>query len=136
MNGCFPTLQAFALTMVLLGTGATITWSVVLETHVLAPTSLLITALILTRPGLAARLWNRPSTSTLATLGVSIAIAASITITNGMLAALAVVPARFVRRARPLLLGRSIARRLPTLLTATLVGIGLLALVHIAGWYL
>lgn len=42
----------------------------VLETHVLAPTSLLTTALILIRPCLATRLWNRPSTSTLAAFGV------------------------------------------------------------------
>lgn len=132
----FSTSQAVGLTAVWLGSGATINWSVVLETHVLAPTSLLLAALIITHPRLIPRIWNQASTPTLAALGLSIAVAACITITNGMLAALAMIPARFMRRAQPLRLAHESLRRLPTLLTAVLVGIGILGLVHTTGWYL
>ncbi|MEE2971759.1 MAG: hypothetical protein VX672_01415, partial [Planctomycetota bacterium] len=132
----FTRFQSFALTMLFLGSGATVTWSVVLETHVLAPTSLLAASLVLTRRGLVPRIWRRSSTATLATFGASIAIAASITITNGMLAALTIVPARFVRRPRPIPAIREIAWRSPTMVTAGLVATGILAFLHIAGWYL
>jgi hypothetical protein len=132
----FSTAHAMALVMVWLGTAGTTNWSVVLETHVLAPTSLLLAALILSHPRLTPRLWNRVSSTNLAAYGLAIAIAASITITNGALAALALVPARFIRRPRPRPLISEMKRRLPTLLTAGLVGLGLLSLVHVAGWYL
>ena len=132
----FSTVQAMCLSLAWLGTAATIHWSVVLETHVLAPTSLLLSALILSHPRLTPRIWNRASPRTLAVYGLAIAAAASITITNGALAALALVPARFVRRLQPRPLIREMTRRSPTLLTAGLVGIGLLSLVHVAGWYL
>ena len=132
----FTNFEALGLTLVLMGSGATITWSVVLETHVLAPTTLILAALILSHPRLAPRIWNRPSTATLAALGLAIALSASITITNVMLAMLIVVPAGFVRRARVRPLVRETVRRVPTLVTAGLVGLGLLALVHVVGWYL
>ena len=132
----FSTFHAMALSTVWLGTAGTINWSVVLETHVLAPTSLLLAALILSHPRFFPRIWNRASPTTLAAYGLAIALAASITITNGALAALALVPARFVRRLRPRRLTGEMTRRFPTLFTAGLAGIGVLALVHTAGWYL
>ena len=132
----FSTSQATCLSLAWLGTGGTINWSVVLETHVLAPTSLLLSALILSHPKLTPRIWNRASSSTIAAYGLAIAMAASITITNGALAVLAFVPARFVRRLRPRPLLRGMTKRSTTLLTAGLVGIGLLSLVHVTGWYL
>ena len=132
----FNRLQALALTGLFLSTGATITWSVVLETHVLAPTSLLLVALILTNRRITSRLWARPTPTTLAIYGVAIALAASITITNIMLAFLAVLPVNFIRYPRPVRLVNRTVRRLPTLVTAFLIGIGLLAFVHLTGWYL
>jgi hypothetical protein len=132
----FTRFQALALTAVFLGTGATMTWSVVLETHVLAPTSLLLAALILTNRRFTSRLWSRPTPTVLATYGVAIAIAASITITNIMLAMLAVIPLNVLRHPNPARLVAGTLRRSPTLVTAFLVGIGLLAFVHISGWYL
>ncbi len=132
----FSIFHAMALSMAWLGTGGTVNWSVVLETHVLAPTSLLLSALILSHPRFFPRIWNRASSTTLAAYGLAIALAASITITNGALAGLALVPARFVRRLRPRSLACEMTRRFPTLFTAGLVGIGLLSLVHVAGWYL
>lgn len=132
----FSAFHAMALSMVWLGTAGTINWSVVLETHVLAPTSLLLSALILSHPRFFPRIWNHASSTTLAAYGLAIALAASITITNGAVAGLALVPARFVRRLRPRSLTCEMTRRFPTLFTAGLVGIGLLSLIHVVGWYL
>ena len=128
--------QAIGLTAVFLATGATITWSVVLETHVLAPTGLLLAALILTSRRFTSRLWSRPTPGAVALYGVAIALAASITITNLMLAILAVLPVNVVRHPNPARIANRTMKRLPTLMTAFLVGIGLLAFVHLAGWYL
>ena len=127
---------ALGLTAVFLATGATITWSVVLETHVLAPTALLLAALILTNRRFTSRLWGRPTPGALAIYGVTIALAASITITNLMLAILAAVPVNLVRHPRPVRLVSRSMKRLPTVVTSFLVGIGLLAFVHLIGWYL
>lgn len=132
----FSTFHAMALSMAWLGTAGTTNWTVVLETHVLAPTSLLLSALILSHPRFFPRIWNHASPRTLAAYGLAIALAASITITNGALAGLALVPARFVRRLRPRSLTCEMTRRFPTLFTAGLAGIGLLSLVHVLGWYL
>ena len=128
--------QGFGLTTVFLSTGATITWSVVPETHVIAPTSLLLVALLLSSRQLVPRLWTRPTPSRLGTFGVVIALAASITITNVMLPLLAAIPAMFVRKGRPILLLKETCRRVPTILTTGFVGIGLLALVHLAVFHL
>ena len=132
----FTRTQAIGLTALFLSTGATITWSVVLETHVLAPTGLLLTALILTNRRVSSRLWTRPTPEALAGYGVAVALAASITITNIMLAVLAVLPVNVFRHPRCGRLVSRTMRRLPTLTTALLAGIGLLAFVHISGWYL
>ena len=132
----FDRMQALGLTAVFLATGATVTWSVVLETHVLAPTSLLLAALILTNRSITSRLWGRPTPGAIAIYGVAIAIAGSITITNMMLALLAVWPLNVFRHPRPGRLVKKTTRRLPTLVTAFLVGIGILAFVHLTGWYL
>ncbi|MDG2381858.1 MAG: hypothetical protein P8N76_09295 [Pirellulaceae bacterium] len=132
----FNRLQALALTAVLLASGATITWSVVLETHVLALTSLLLPALILTNRRLTSRLWSRPNPADVATYGVAIAIATSITITNMMLAILAVIPVNFLRHPSPARLVTRTIRRLPTLISASLVGVGILAFVHLISWYM
>ena len=128
--------QAIGLTAVFLATGATITWSVVLETHVLAPTGLLLAALILTNRRFTSRLWGRPTPGALAIYGVTFALAASITITNIMLAILAAIPINLVRYPKPVRLVSRSMKRLPTAMTAFLVGIGLLAFVHLTGWYL
>ena len=132
----FDRLQAIGLTAVFLSTGATITWSVVLETHVLAPTGLLLAAVILTNRGITSRLWSRPTPGILATYGVAIAIAASITITNIMLPILAALPINIFRYPKPTRLVSRTVRRLPTVTTAFLIGIGILAFIHLAGWYL
>ena len=132
----FSRWQSLGLTAVLLATGATITWSVVLETHVLAPTSLLLVALILTNRRITSRLWTRPTPTSVGTYGVAFALAASITITNIMLAILAVLPLNVFRHPKPNLLLARTMRRIPTLMTAFLVGIGILAFVHLVGWYL
>lgn len=132
----FSTSQSMCLCLAWLGTASTIHWSVVLETHVLAPTSLLLSALILSHPRFAGRIWNRASPHRITVYGLAIATAASITITNGALAALVFLPGRFIRRFRPRPLIRETMKRTPTMLTASLVGIGLLSLVHVTGWYL
>jgi len=131
----FDRRQALVLTAVLLSTGATVTWSVVLETHVLALTSLLLAALLITDPRLASRLWRRPTPGAIGSYGVAVALAASITITNIMLAILAVIPLRLLRDWNPVRLAARTLHRLPTLVTAILVGIGILSLVHLTGWY-
>lgn len=131
----FNCTQALALTAVLLSTGATMTWSVVLETHVLAPTSLLIAALIVSNRRLTSRLWGRPTPFAIATYGLALAIAASITITNMMLAILAVVPGNLFRTPSPARFVRRTLQRLPTLVVSGLVATGLLAFVHVATWY-
>ena len=132
----FDRLEGLGLTAVLLSTGGTITWSVVLETHVLAPTSLLLASLILTERRVFQSLWNNPSPTILGVYGLAIALAGIVTITNSMLAILAAAPANLVRRARLRALTRRVFARLPTLGTAGLAGVGLLAFVHLAGWYL
>jgi hypothetical protein len=53
-----------------------------------------------------------------------------------MLAMLAVIPLNVFRHPNPVRLVAGTMRRSPTLVTAFLVGIGLLAFVHISGWYL
>ena len=132
----FERLQAIGLTAVYLATGATITWSVVLETHVLAPTTLLLASLIPSNRRFAGRLWHRSDPASLAIYGLAIALAASITITNMMLALLAVIPVNILRRPGIKQLVAGTVRRLPVLLTAFLAAIGILAFVHITGWYL
>ena len=132
----FTRRQAAGLTAVFLATGATITWSVVIETHVLAPTGLLLGALILTNRRFSSRLWSRPTPYALAGYALVIALAASITITNIMLALLAVLPLNVFRHPHGGRLVSRTVRRLPTLTTALLAGIGLLAFVHLTGWYL
>ena len=132
----FTRRQALAVTAVFLATGATVTWSVVLETHVLAPTGLLLAALLLTNRRLTSRLWSRPTPAVIATYGVAIALAAGITITNIMLALLAVIARNPFRHFAPSRLVARTMRRLPTLGTAFLAGIGLLAFAHLIGWYL
>ncbi|MAJ45763.1 MAG: hypothetical protein CBC35_00370 [Planctomycetes bacterium TMED75] len=132
----FTRWLALSLTAVFLASGATITWSVVLETHVLAPTGLLLTALILTNRRFTSQLWGRPTPEAIAIYGLAIALAASITITNLMLAILAVLPVNLFRQPRPVRLAHRTMKRFPTLMTAFLVGIGLLAFVHLTGWYL
>ena len=128
--------QSIGLTAVFLATGATITWSVVIETHVLAPTGLLLAALILTNRRFSSRLWTRPTPASLAGYGLAVALAASITFTNIMLPILAVLPVNIFRHSHFSRLVARTARRLPTLVTAMLAGIGLLAFVNITGWYL
>ena len=120
----FTRSQAIGLTAVFLATGATITWSVVLETHVLAPTGLLLAALILTNRRFTSRLWGRPTPESLAVYGLAIAVSASITITNIMLPLLAVLPMNVFRHPNPSRLASRMASRLPTVTTAFLVGIG------------
>ena len=132
----FTLFQGISLTAVFLATGATITWSVVLETHVLAPTGLLLAALILSSPRVMLRVWHRPSPTDLGIFGLAIALSASITITNVMLGILTVLHARSIRRPQPLFFIERTVRRLPTLLTGGLVAVGILAFVHLAGWYL
>ena len=132
----FTLFQGVSLTAVFMATGATITWSVVLETHVLAPTSLLLAALILSSPGLLLRVWSRPSAVDLGVFGFAIALSASITITNAMLGILTVLHARSIRRPQPLFFIERTVRRFPTLLIGGLVAVGILAFVHLAGWYL
>jgi hypothetical protein len=132
----FDRVQGLGLTAVFLSTAATINWSVVLETHVLAPTSLMLAAIILSDRRIVYRLWNQPTPLVLSVYGVAIAIAASITITNAMLAILAVLPASFVRRPRPVLLAKRTFGRIPSLITAGLASVGILAFVHLTGWYL
>ena len=132
----FTRSQAIGLTAVFLATGATITWSVVLETHVLAPTGLLLAALILTNRLFTSRLWGRPTPTSLVVYGIAIALSASITITNLMLALLAALPLNVFRHPNPARLVRRMTKRMPTVTTAFLAGIGLLAFVHITGWYL
>ncbi|MDA0296771.1 MAG: hypothetical protein O3A31_12415, partial [Planctomycetota bacterium] len=53
----FDRAQGLGLTVLLLSTGATVNWSLVLETHVLAPTSLLLAALILSDRRMVPRIW-------------------------------------------------------------------------------
>ena len=132
----FTRSQAIGLTAVFLATGATITWSVVLETHVLAPTGLLLAALILSNRRFTSRLWGRPTPESLAVFGLAIAVSASITITNIMLALLAALPMNVFRHPNPPRLVSRMTSRLPTVTTAFLVGIGILAFVHLIGWYL
>ena len=132
----FDRLEGIGLTAVLLATGGTITWSVVLETHVLAPTGLLLASLILTDRRFFQALWSRPSPTTLGLYGLSIALSGMATITNAMLAILATAPADFAGRPRFRTLIRRTLARLPTLGTAGLASIGLLSFVHLAGWYL
>jgi hypothetical protein len=132
----FTLFQGTSLTAVFIATGATITWSVVLETHVLAPTSLLLAALILSSPRLMLRVWNRPSVVDLGIFGFAIALSASITITNVMLGILSVLHARSIRRPQPLFFIKRTVRRFPTLLTGGLIAVGILAFVNLAGWYL
>lgn len=132
----FDRLEGLGLTAVLLAAGGTITWSAVLETHVLAPTSLLLVSLMLSERRVSQRLWDSPSPIILGVYGLAIALAGIVTITNSMLAILAAVPASFVRPPRLILLIRRGFERLPTLATAGLAGVGLLAFVHLTGWYL
>ena len=132
----FTLFQGLSLTAVFMATGATITWSVVLETHVLAPTSLLLAALILSHPRLMVRVWSRPSVYDLGAFGLAIALSASITITNAMLGILTALHARSIRRAQPLCLVEQTVRRFPPLLIGGLIAIGILALANLAGWYL
>ena len=119
----FTLFQGLSLTAVFMATGATITWSVVLETHVLAPTSLLLAALILSHPRLMVRVWSRPSVYDLGAFGLAIALSASITITNAMLGILTALHARSIRRAQPLCLVEQTVRRFPPLLIGGLIAI-------------
>ena len=57
----FTRSQSIGLTAAFLATRASITRSVVLETHVLAPTGLLLAALILTNRRFTSRPWGRPT---------------------------------------------------------------------------
>ena len=132
----FDRAQGLGLTVLLLSTGATVNWSLVLETHVLAPTSLLLAALILSDRRMVPRIWNHPSPWILSVYGLAIALAGSITITNAMLVVLAVLPAGLIRRLRPAPLAKRTIERIPILITAGLVSVGILAFVHLTGWYL
>ena len=81
------------------------------------------------------RIWNRPSAVDLGIFGFAIALSASITITNVMLGILTVLHARSIRRPHPSFFVERTVRRFPTLLTGGLVAVGILAFVHLAGWY-
>ncbi|MAD20189.1 MAG: hypothetical protein CMJ52_08370 [Planctomycetaceae bacterium] len=132
----FRTTECLALVAVLVSLGATVNWSIVVETHVLSPTSLMLASLlILGTPALRRRgRCARPSDAI--TCGVAMALAASVTITNVMIGILAALPIAAIRNGRIRKAARILGRRFPLLLASGLVGIGILALVNLAGWYL
>ncbi|MAB71188.1 MAG: hypothetical protein CMJ54_01635 [Planctomycetaceae bacterium] len=132
----FRTTERLALVALLVSLGATVNWSIVVETHVLSPTSLMLASLlVLGNPALRPRGRSARAGDAI-TYGIAMALAASVTITNVMIGILAALPLAALRNGRIRKAGRIFSRRFPLMLTSGLVGIGLLALVNLVGWYL
>ncbi len=132
----FRMTERLALVALLVSLGATINWSIVVETHVLSSTTLLLASLlILGNPALRRRGRSARPDDALA-YGLTMALAASVTITNVMIGILAALPLATLRNGRIRKATRTLGRRFPLMLVSGLVGIGILALVNVAGWYL
>lgn len=132
----FRRADSLGLVALFASLGATINWSVVVETHVLSPTSLLLaTLLVIHHPGIGRR-ERSPRPRDLLAYGVAMALAASVTITNVMLGILAAVPFADFRRGALRKAAIRSGRRLPTVMVSGLIGVGILAIVNVVGWYL